>query len=87
MFSCDFFSIFSHVWGPFCVTKSAGPGSVAPLKTATDVTCAFDLFVCTFITEKPYESRSLACSLLANACSLEINLFNLEKALIFLFAF
>ena len=41
MFSCDFFSIFSQVRGPFWVTKSAGPGAVAPLapfaplKTAT----------------------------------------------------
>ena len=38
MFSCDFFSIFSEVRGSFCVTKSVGPGAVAPLaplKTAT----------------------------------------------------
>ena len=38
MFSCDIFSIFSQVRDPFCVTKSAGPGAVAPLaplKTAT----------------------------------------------------
>ena len=31
VFSCDFFSIFSQVRGPFCVTKSAGAGAVAPL--------------------------------------------------------
>ena len=38
MFSCDFFSIFSQVRGPFWVTKSAGPGAMAPsasLETAT----------------------------------------------------
>ena len=35
MFSFDFFPIFSQVRGPFWVTKSAGPGAVAPLKTAT----------------------------------------------------
>ena len=30
MFSCDFFSIFSQVRGPFCVTKSAGLGPWPP---------------------------------------------------------
>ena len=30
MFTCDLFSIFSQVRGPFCVIKSAGPGAVAP---------------------------------------------------------
>ena len=38
MFSCNVFSIFSQVRGPFCVTRSAGPRAtapLAPLKTAT----------------------------------------------------
>ena len=31
LFSCDLFSIFSLVRGPFWVTKSAGPGAMALL--------------------------------------------------------
>ena len=47
IFSCDFFSIFSQERGPFWVTKSAGPGAVAPLaplKTATTNRAATDAF-------------------------------------------